>query len=118
MNQKDEFREAFLKGDWQKMMGMDVASQPDRTVFRLAPNERIYIQAREHRHAEYWAKKQRLHKTQWKYVSEPNDLMGARGIVIYYSTWHSHSRANELDEAVSHCVASGRLVRLEGIVDV
>jgi len=83
------------------------------TAVFIPPETRVYILAGEFRHAEWFAKKIRLPKKQWKYVERWSDLAGASGVVIQYETFWRHPEAHRLREIVDIMIKNDRLVEVK-----
>jgi len=93
--------------------GVDVGDGKDVTAVFIPPETRVYILAGEFRHAEWFAKKIRLPKKQWKYVERWSDLAGASGVVIQYETFWRHPEAHRLREIVDIMIKNDRLVEVK-----
>lgn len=65
--------------------------------------EMVYIVAGDSRQAQYWADQWELPRSQWRYVSGPDDLRGLRGAdVRTCGTWMSRDDWREILLAVEY----------------
>jgi len=67
---------------------------------KSAPRPRLLLVAANHKHADEWAKENRVDRSDWKYVGEPSDLRGVdlySNIFIFTPGWWAHPSASKIE---------------------
>jgi hypothetical protein len=117
VDRRDELQRGSMNekelNKWRDVLGVDFATGPDTTVVSIPTDTRVYIVAEEHGHAEWFAKKIRIQKKQYRYVREAHDLYGAEGVIIFYETAWRMNYFNEIRELADIMIGNGRLLEIK-----
>ena len=82
----------------------------------MTHSEKKLVMAPEHKHARHYAESMEWKRSEWEYLSRPEQLKGLYGIVLYDIRVPGLKRgirfaASELRDAVIEAQGSGRIVR-------
>lgn len=82
----------------------------------MTRSEKKYVMAPEHKHARHYAESMEWKRSEWEYLSRPDQLKGLYGVVLYDIRVPGMRRnvrmaAYELRDAVIEAQEAGRIVR-------